>query len=207
MKFLQNGSVAQKVSECFEPRQSRLGGSPTTARPPQPVEHQQASLFVFTLRIRLDTDFCQNDTPPTMRLILARASRNLLPSALFQNHSRNMSNFRIIEHVVRAQHSRERWAAAELGYENQLRLHVKQYIPLSNPHPQAGDVTIIGAVANSFPKETAEPYWDDLHEALKSRGCRIRSIWIADPVNQGHSGVLNEHILGPDRNCHLSLSI
>lgn len=118
-----------------------------------------------------------------------------------------MSNFRIIEHVVRAQHSRERWAASELGEENNLRLHVKQYIPLSNPKPQVGDVTIIGAVANSFPKETAEPFWDDIYEALKARGRRIRSIWIADPVNQGQSGVLNERILGPDRNCQLPCQI
>lgn len=139
-----------------------------------------------------------------MWLALARTSPKF--PASYQIPNRNMSNFRIIEHIVRTQHSRERWAASELGHENRLRLHVKQYIPLSNPRPRTGDVTIIGAVANSFPKETAEPYWDDLHEALKAKGHRIRSIWIADPANQGKSGVLNEQILGPDRNCHFSLA-
>ena len=117
-----------------------------------------------------------------------------------------MSNFRVIEHVIRAQHSRERWAGTELAHENRLRLHAKQYVPLSNQSPQPGDVTIIGAVANSFPKETAEPYWDDLYEGLKAKGKRIRSIWIADPVNQGQSGVLNEEILGPDRTPALTLN-
>lgn len=29
---------------------------------------------------------------------------------------------------------------------------VKQYIPLDNPNPQPGDVTILGAHANGFPK-------------------------------------------------------
>lgn len=132
-----------------------------------------------------------------MRPALVQAFSN---SPALNNLRRNMSNFRIVEHIVRTQHSRERWAATELGEEHRLRLHVKQYIPLSNSHPQPGDVTIIGAVANSFPKETAEPYWDDLYKALKAKGRRIRSIWIADPANQGQSGVLNERILGPDRN-------
>jgi hypothetical protein len=36
--------------------------------------------------------------------------------------------------------------------EDVLYLAVKQYTPLSNPNPQSGDVTIIGAHANGFPK-------------------------------------------------------
>lgn len=112
---------------------------------------------------------------------------------------RKMSNFRIIEHTIRSQHSRERFAGAELGLENKLQLHVKRYIPKSNPSPKPGDVTIIGAIANAFPKEMHEPLWDDLDSRLQARGRRIRSIWIADPVNTGQSGVLNEEILGPDR--------
>ncbi|KAK4502286.1 hypothetical protein PRZ48_005711 [Zasmidium cellare] len=131
-----------------------------------------------------------------MRPALTKALPKLL--AINQILSRKMSNFRIRTYTLRTQHSRERWAATELDQENTLRLHVKQYIPLSNPNPQQGDVTIIGAVANSFPKETAEPYWDDLYEVLKAKGRRIRGIWIADPVNQGESGVLNERVLGPD---------
>lgn len=112
--------------------------------------------------------------------------------------SRPMSDFRVIEHVTRAQHSRNRFAGAELGRENDLRMHVKQYIPTSNPHPKPGDVTIIGAVADAFPKEMLEPLWSIFHQQLQSQGHNIRSIWIADPANQGHSGVINEKILGPD---------
>ncbi|KAF7189419.1 Abhydrolase domain-containing protein mpaH [Pseudocercospora fuligena] len=88
---------------------------------------------------------------------------------------------------------------AELGRENELKLHVKQYIPKDNLQPKAGDVTIIGATANAYPKEIHEPLWDDFYHSLKTKfGRKIRSIWIADPVNTGQSGVMNENILGPN---------
>lgn len=109
-----------------------------------------------------------------------------------------MSNFRIREHVVRTQHTRDRPAGAERGREKDLRLHVKQYIPKSNPDPNPGDVTIIGAQANGFPKEVYEPFWDDFVERLRGRGREVRSIWLADIASQGQSGVLNEKLLGPD---------
>ena len=41
--------------------------------------------------------------------------------------------------------------------------------------------------------------WDELHGHLKTKGIKIRSIWIADVSHQGESGVLNEHKLGNDR--------
>ena len=110
-----------------------------------------------------------------------------------------MSGFRIVEHVARCQHIRQRPAAVELGHGNELRLAVKQYIPKDNPRPQPGDVTIIAGHANGFPKELYEPLWDDLLQSLQKRGRNICSIWIADIVNQGQSGILNEKILGPDR--------
>lgn len=110
-----------------------------------------------------------------------------------------MSGFRTVEHVIRAQHSRDRFAGAELDRENELKLHVKQYIPESNPHPKPGDVTIIGAGADAFPKEMYEPLWQDFCQKLEAKGRRVRGLWVADPVNQGQSGVLNEAILGPDR--------
>jgi hypothetical protein len=108
-------------------------------------------------------------------------------------------SFTIKEHIVRAQHSRERVAGTELGHENSLRVHVKQYIPISSPEPKAGDVTIIGAIADAFPKEMYEPLWEAVVKGLGEKGRKVRAIWVADPVNQGESGVLNERILGPDR--------
>ncbi|KAK5724948.1 hypothetical protein LTR17_013437 [Elasticomyces elasticus] len=109
-----------------------------------------------------------------------------------------MSHFRVLEHTVRCQHTRERPAGAELGRENDLRLHVKQYIPKTNDQPKPGDVTIIGAHANGFPKELYEPLWDDLYGRLQKQGRNIRSIWISDVAGQGQSGILNETLLGPE---------
>lgn len=63
-----------------------------------------------------------------------------------------MSHFRVVEHTARCQNVRQRPGAVKAGHENELRLAVKQYIPLDNPHPKEGDVTIIGAHANAFPK-------------------------------------------------------
>jgi len=44
-----------------------------------------------------------------------------------------------------------------------------------------------------------EPFWEDLHTVSKTKGFRIRSIWIADVAHQGASGVINENLLGDDR--------
>ncbi|KAK4152407.1 hypothetical protein C8A00DRAFT_16289 [Chaetomidium leptoderma] len=109
-----------------------------------------------------------------------------------------MSQFRVVEHTVDCSHSREYVTATANGDADRPRLAVKQYIPLDNPNPQPGDITIIGAHANGFPKELYEPLWDDLHKRTAKTGIRIRSIWIADMWNQGQSGILNEQILGND---------
>lgn len=66
-----------------------------------------------------------------------------------------MSHFRVIEHIVPAQHIRESPNATEAGAA--LRLAVKQYVPKDNSSPRAGDVTIIGAHANGFPKASVSP--------------------------------------------------
>lgn len=62
------------------------------------------------------------------------------------------SPFRVVEHVVPCQHLREYPAATANEQEQPLHLAVKQYIPLDNPNPQPGDVTILAAHANGFPK-------------------------------------------------------
>ncbi|KAE8153366.1 alpha/beta-hydrolase [Aspergillus avenaceus] len=109
-----------------------------------------------------------------------------------------MSRYKVIEHTVRCQHVRGRPGATEPYRSGDLRMAVKQYVPESNQKPTPGDVTVIGAHGNGLTKELYEPLWDDLHEELRKKGRRIRSIWIADVVNQGRSGVLNEMILGDD---------
>ncbi|RMZ85799.1 hypothetical protein DV737_g382, partial [Chaetothyriales sp. CBS 132003] len=109
-----------------------------------------------------------------------------------------MSPFHVVQHRVPAQHIREYPRALLDDQEAVLYLHVKQYIPTDNPDPQPGDVTIIGAHANGFPKELYEPLWEYLLHSAAKNGFRIRSIWIADVAHQGQSGVLNEAQLGND---------
>ncbi|RMZ88084.1 hypothetical protein DV736_g4680, partial [Chaetothyriales sp. CBS 134916] len=109
-----------------------------------------------------------------------------------------MSPFHVVQHRVPAQHIREYPRALLNDQETVLYLDVKQYIPTDNPNPQPGDVTIIGAHANGFPKELYEPLWGYLLHKAAKYNFRIRSIWIADAVHQGQSGVLNEEQLGND---------
>ncbi|QSZ30173.1 hypothetical protein DSL72_004693 [Monilinia vaccinii-corymbosi] len=106
--------------------------------------------------------------------------------------------FEIKEHTLECQHIREYPRATSNTQEDILQLAIKQYIPRDNPHPQPGDVTIIGAHANGYPKELYEPLWEDIHARAKANGFKIRSIWIADVAQEGASGVLNEQLLGND---------
>ncbi|KAK5110328.1 hypothetical protein LTR85_001281 [Meristemomyces frigidus] len=107
-------------------------------------------------------------------------------------------NFTIKTHRFPGQHIRQYPGATRYREEDVLHLEAKQYVPLNNPHPQVGDITILAAHAVSFPKELYEPLWDDLLGECERNGLRIRSIWIADASNQGASGVLNEHTQGDD---------
>jgi hypothetical protein len=60
--------------------------------------------------------------------------------------------FHVIEHIVPCQHIREYPGATINGQADGLQLAVKQYIPLDNPNPEPGDVTILAAHGNGFPK-------------------------------------------------------
>ncbi|CAI7624348.1 unnamed protein product [Penicillium glandicola] len=108
------------------------------------------------------------------------------------------SPFRIVEHVVPTQHIREYPGATANVQEEPLHLAVKQYIPLDNPNPQPGDITILAAHANGFPKELYEPLWEEIHARSRQNGIRIRGIWMADVAHQGQSSVINEDSLGND---------
>ncbi|KAI1074187.1 putative toxin biosynthesis protein [Whalleya microplaca] len=110
--------------------------------------------------------------------------------------------FHVKEHTIPSQHVREWPRATANSQEEILHLSVKQYTPIDNPDPRLGDVTIIGAHANGFPKELYEALWADLHASSKHHGFRIRGIWIADVANQGYSGAANEAALGDDPSWH-----
>ncbi|PWY96220.1 alpha/beta-hydrolase [Aspergillus sclerotioniger CBS 115572] len=107
------------------------------------------------------------------------------------------SPFITTEHIVDCQYIRE-YPRATRTTEDALKLVVKKYTPKSNPNPRPGDITIIGGAGGGYPKELYEPIWEELYERLKRDGLRIRSIWIANPVGQGASAVVNEENLGND---------
>ena len=108
------------------------------------------------------------------------------------------SVFRIDQHVIEGQHIRQ-YPGGSKDQETALKLYIKQYSPLDNPKPRAGDTTIIAAHANGFIKELYEPLFEEiLLASQKSKFIRIRSIWIADVAQQGASAVANELVLGND---------
>lgn len=108
------------------------------------------------------------------------------------------SPFRVVEHTVPCSYIREYPRATASAQDENLHMCVKQYIPLNNPHPKPGDLTIIGAHGSGLPKELYEPLWEDLLSQCEAQGVQIRSIWIADVCHQGASGVRNEDKLGND---------
>ncbi|PSK45282.1 Peroxisomal membrane protein LPX1 [Elsinoe australis] len=108
------------------------------------------------------------------------------------------SIFAIKEHTIPCSHIRQYPRATLNGKESPLQLAVKQYIPHDNPTPSAGDVTILAAHANGFPKELYEPLWDELHSRLASQNLRLRAIWISDVAWQGYSSTLNAPHVGND---------
>lgn len=62
------------------------------------------------------------------------------------------SIFQIKEHTLECQHIREYARALANSQNDVLHMAIKQYTPLDNLEPHEGDVTIIGAHANGFPK-------------------------------------------------------
>jgi|SRR3569833_384760 len=83
--------------------------------------------------------------------------------------------FEIKEHIVEGQHIREYPRATANSQDEVLYLAVKQYIPKSNPNPQPGDVTIIGAHANGFIKVGVPPVASLLCPGRRSNEHDIRS--------------------------------
>ncbi|PNP42127.1 hypothetical protein TGAMA5MH_05808 [Trichoderma gamsii] len=108
------------------------------------------------------------------------------------------SVFDIHEHTIQASHIREYPRATATSQDEALLLHVKQYAPKHGGPARKGDITIIGAHANGFPKELYEPLYEELLKELEKQGLRLRAIWIADAAHQGQSGILNAANLGND---------
>lgn len=60
--------------------------------------------------------------------------------------------FSVQEHVLPTQHVREYHRATVEGPDTAVYLVLKHYTPLKNLSPKVGDVTIIAAPGNGFPK-------------------------------------------------------
>lgn len=60
--------------------------------------------------------------------------------------------FSVQTHVISAQHIREYPGATLHSQEDDLKLHIKQYIPRNQPEIPSEAITIIGAHANGFIK-------------------------------------------------------
>lgn len=72
--------------------------------------------------------------------------------------------FHIKEHTLPSSHIRSYpYATLNNDDEEPLQLAIKQYTPVDNPKPRRGDVTIIGAHANGFPKVILQ-YSDYVHD-------------------------------------------
>lgn len=113
----------------------------------------QSVLLLTTMLGRTSRVFLSNKNT-RLRLVLQLGQRN--------NSFRMASSFRVIQHTVKGSHTREYIRATANGNADTPRLSVKQYIPLDNPTPKPGDVTIIGAHANGFPKVSvirANAHW------------------------------------------------
>ncbi|PTB68913.1 alpha/beta-hydrolase [Trichoderma citrinoviride] len=63
--------------------------------------------------------------------------------------------FDVREHTIQASHIREYPRATAVSQDEPLLLHVKQYTPKHGGPPRKGDITIIGAHANGFPKPSS----------------------------------------------------
>ncbi|UKZ76652.1 hypothetical protein TrVFT333_004360 [Trichoderma virens FT-333] len=114
--------------------------------------------------------------------------------------SPSSSVFDVREHTIQASHIREYPRATAVSQDEPFLLHVKQYSPKNGGPPRKGDITIVGAHANGFPKELYEPLYEEFLKELEKQGLRLRAIWIADTAHQGQSGVLNVANLGNDPN-------
>jgi hypothetical protein len=65
--------------------------------------------------------------------------------------------FTIKEHIIPGSHLREDVITMRAD-DPIYQVHIKQYIPLNNPSPNDGDVTIIGCHGNGFVKVCLPPY-------------------------------------------------
>jgi hypothetical protein len=92
------------------------------------------------------------------------------------------SVFRIKEHTLECQHIREYARATANSQEEVLHLAIKQYIPLDNQQPQPGDLTIIGAHANGFPKVRLRSLpFVDIADVLRNCMNRCGKIYMPAP--------------------------
>lgn len=78
--------------------------------------------------------------------------------------------FLVKEHFLESQYIREYARATQNSQEETLKLAIKQYIPVDNPNPKEGDITIIAAHANGYPKVIGSTHVSQTYLTL-NRSC------------------------------------
>lgn len=106
-----------------------------------------------------------------------------------------MSPWTVQEHIIPASHPRGFRRAVRDPQTSRLKLHVKEYRPLSSP-PSESAVTIIFAHGIGSTKESYEPFFADL--LANPATPPIRAIWAADAANHGQSYLLNAAEIGDE---------
>jgi pimeloyl-ACP methyl ester carboxylesterase len=107
------------------------------------------------------------------------------------------------EHVIPASHPRGFRRGVRDPQKSLLRLHVKQYIPISieaeGDHSKTPDEKAITIIFHHGAGGTKEPYEPFLADLLATSSCPpIRSIWSLDAANHGQSFRLNESEIGDE---------
>ncbi|MCJ1313626.1 hypothetical protein MMC25_007305 [Agyrium rufum] len=106
--------------------------------------------------------------------------------------------FTIRTHTLPCSPVREYPRGATTSSAVHWQLSVKQYIPAFPNDLLPNALTLLCTHANGLPRETYEPLFSDLVDALPAGS--IHSIWIADCAHQGASAALNAGLLGDDPN-------
>lgn len=82
---------------------------------------------------------------------------------------------------------------------DRLSLACKLYRPKGLDKPDATQPSVFFVNGNGFPKESYEPMFESFYSEMKAKhGISLNYILAMEPVNQGHSAVLNEDKLGND---------
>lgn len=134
--------------------------------------------------------------PHFSRALEANCRRRILKKYCHQKCF-DMERFTVHEHTFDAHHPRQSTRATSDGFKR-LKIAVKEYRSTDVGLNEPTGISVVFCQANGIPKESYEPFFDDLYDQLKGTPAQIKTIWSIDNVTHGDSYVLNEHSIGTD---------